>query len=49
MELLGPYKGKGTFRLICGQGEEAIVLCRLIPNTYFPEIVMPVPKMSRLR
>lgn len=47
-ELLPPYKGKGTFKMVCESGSDSIVLCKIIPKGYAVEASMPIPNIKRL-
>lgn len=45
LELLPPYKGKGTLKLTVEPGKEVIVMFKMIPGDFSPSFSLPVPKM----
>lgn len=49
MELLPPYKGKGTFKVTVQPGREVIILSRVMPGEYLGEFYIPIPKFDAVQ
>ena len=47
-ELIAPNRGRGNFKIVVQSGEDAIVLCRIIPKNFVMEASMPIPGIKRL-